>query len=173
MASKYPGFWNYIPGEAIELDWEATKAMFPDADTLNDCQLVALPWRAISTLISCLRFAEHWHLWGLPTDRSIWTESERERWYEISAFITETEVCLMSGCSVVDLINTNRMIVAALVGAQVDLTDPLETTVDFTINGISPRLLAISEAISGEEALEDNLTDITTALEAIAVVVAA
>jgi len=159
--------------DAIDLDWEASKTMFSDADGTNECMLVALPWRAISTVISVLRYAEYWALWGLPSDQAAWTVTEQQRWYEIQAFIAETEVCLMSGCSVQDLIGTQRMLIAAIIGQEIDLADPLPTTADFTVTGVGPRLLAISDAIGGGEAIEDDLQNIQLAIEAIAVLAAA
>lgn len=172
----YPNSYNFIPMDAIDLDWDATKAMFPDSDNLNDCMLVALPWRAISVLVSVLRFAEYWHLWGLPTDETAWTEAQRTRWYEIQAFISEVEVCLMTGCSVSDLITTNRMLIAALVGQEItDLAEPLPSAVDYTVTGIGPRLDALTAAVSGSGSgnLEEELTDLGTILQTIAVVAGA
>lgn len=169
---NWPESYNYIPGDAISLDWDALKQMFQDSDGSNQCLLVAVDWRSVSVLVSCLRFAEYWHLWGLPGEPAHWTPVDRQRWKEIAAFVAELENCLMSGCNVQDMITTNRMIVAALIGQNVDLTTAIPTTVDFTENGISPRLLAISEAVGGGESIEDDLQNIKTAIEAIAIVAA-
>lgn len=171
MNTDWAQSYNYTPGDAVELDWAGTKAMFPDS--ANTCMLVAIDWRSISTLISVLRFAEYWHIWGLPTRKEQWSEAQKAQWYEITAHIAELENCLMSGCNVQDLITTNRMIVAALIGQNVDLTTALPSQVDFTENGVSPRLLAISDAIGGGESIEDDLQNIQSAISAIAVLSAA
>lgn len=191
----YPASYNYIPFDAIDLDWDKITSMFSEADGTNECMLVALDWRSISTLISVLRFAEYWHLWGLPGNKAFWSETERQRWHEISAHIAELEVCLMSGCSVSDLIKTNRMIVAAITGEPDDLTAPLPDDVDFGGISVSDRLkdvydkigtldvtvstglTAVKEAIAtqsgGAESLEDDLQNIKLAIEAIALIAAA
>ena len=193
MNTDWAQSYNYTPGDAVELDWVGTKAMFPDS--ANPCMLVAIDWRSISTIISVLRFAEYWHLWGLPSNKAFWSETERQRWYEISAHIAELEVCLMSGCSVSDLIKTNRMIVAAITGEPDDLTAPLPDDVDFGGISVSDRLkdvydkigtldvtlstglTAVKEAIAaqsgGAESLEDDLQNIKLAIEAIALIAAA
>jgi hypothetical protein len=161
---------TFLFADAIELDWEASKAMFDDSNGTNECMLVALPWRAISTIVSTLRFAEYWALWGLPADKAAWTVTQQQRWYEISAFIAEMEACLMSGCSVQDLIGTQRMLIAAIIGQEIDLADPMPTTADFTETGISPRLRALTTAMGGDD---ENIGTIATALEAIALIAAA
>lgn len=193
MNTDWAQSYNYTPGDAVELDWAGTKAMFPDV--ANPCMLVAIDWRSISTLISVLRFAEYWHIWGLPTRKEQWSEAQKAQWYEITAHIAELEVCLMSGCSVSDLIKTNRMIVAAITGEPDDLTAPLPDDVDFGGISVSDRLkdvydkigtldvtlstglTAVKEAIAaqsgGAESLEDDLQNIKLAIEAIALIAAA
>lgn len=101
----------------------------------------------------------------------------------------------MSGCSVSDLIKTNRMIVAAITGEPDDLTAPLPDDVDFGGISVSDRLkdvydkigtldvtlttglTAVKEAIAaqsgGAESLEDDLQNIKLAIEAIALIAAA
>ncbi len=193
MASSWPGSHNYIPFDAIELDWVKLSEMFDDDKGTNDCMLVAVPWKAISLLVSTLRFSEYWHLWGLPSDEAKWTESQQQTWYEISAFVAELEVCLMSGCSVSDLIKTNRMLVAAITGESDDLTDPLPASVDYAGVSVSDRLkdvydklgtldltvstglAAIKDAVDAQtdpETIGDDLENIKLAIEAIAVVAA-
>ncbi len=169
----YPASVNTIPFDAIELNWPATGAMFTDGDGTNACMLVAVDWRAISTLISCLRFAELPAIWGLPENRDTWSAADKNTWFEISAFIADLEVSLMTGCNVSDLIKTNRMIVAAIVGEEIqDLDSDLPTSVDYTETGLSPRLLAIKDAVSSED-VQDNIDNVTLAIEALTAVMAA
>lgn len=194
MNTDWANSYNYTPGDAVELDWQATKAMFPDS--ANPCMLVAIDWRSISTIISVLRFAEYWHIWGLPAQKGQWSEGQKAQWQEITAHIGELEACLMSGCNVADLIKTNQMLVAAITGEPVDLTAPLPDEVDFGGISVSDRLKDVytrlgtldvtmeaglksvkesidAQAASGGDNLEDNLDNIKLAIEAIALVAAA
>ena len=54
----------------------------------------------------------------------------------------------MSGCSVEDLIKTNRMMIAAMTGQSVDLTTDLPVT--FSPTGLTPTLDARLEAIRAQ-----------------------
>lgn len=76
-----------------------------------------------------------------------------------------------------DLIKVQRMLVAAMVGENVDLTAPLPDSVDYTEVGISPRLAAIQASIEGQatgtDGIEDELQGIMDSIGLIATIAAA
>lgn len=126
----------------VLLDWDAMADL---ADNVgNPCYLVALDEQQLLVLHSVIRLAE-------------WTPA---RWVSgnkdtVDAFIAELECCLMSGCNVSDLIQTQRMMVAALIGEAVDFADPLPASVDYTETGIGPRIEALEVKLEELRALQE------------------
>lgn len=137
--SKYasqltPENYVYAPGNSFPANFDRLKT---DEDR---CFLIALSDHEINTCLFFLQLADYHHLWGLPR-RALWTQTEYDKWDEISAFIAELEYCLMSGCEVRDLLKVQRMLVAAIVGEAVDLTDDenlIPDAVDYTDTGLVP-----------------------------------
>lgn len=86
---------QYIPHFA-GLGWAELLEFWPDAD--NACYLVALDNRQVSVLLSLLdQVAWCWWLWNIDA-------SDTETGATINDFVDELKGCLMSGCSVGDLI---------------------------------------------------------------------
>lgn len=129
----------------------------------NRCFLVGLSDLQILLLLAALKSAE----FGVTR----WANGTKDA---IDALVAETEYCLMSGCNVADLVSTQRMIVAALIGQNVDLTTELPTIVDFTSTGIGPRLDALTAKIEEIRALVEagntETDDIEEILDAINIV---
>ncbi len=98
--------YNFVPGNALKLDWNKLQEMYDDNLGSNPCYLVALDMRQIAFIISHIsRFPKfHW-TWGFPR-RSRWTDDHRYQWAQIVDFVNETEACLLMGCNLEDLIST-------------------------------------------------------------------
>lgn len=142
-----------IPG-GLNLDWQALFDVYPD--DANKCYLVALDGRQLSVLHDLLSAIKWYWLWAIDK------EDEQAR-ADVLDFKNELENCLMSGCSVEELIKTQRMIAAALAGQSVDLLSDLPDNVDFTEIGVSPRLAEIDGALdTGNSQQNTNLGNIRT-----------
>ncbi len=140
-----------IPG-GLNLDWQALLDDYPD--DINKCYLVALDGRQLSVIHDLLSVSKWYWLWNVEQADTLNREA-------VLAFKYELEFCLMSGCSVQDLIKTQRMLVAALAGQSVDLESDLPSAVDFTSIGISPRLGEIDGALdTGNSQQDTNLGNI-------------
>lgn len=141
----------HIPG-GLDLGWTALHVTYPD--DANKCYLVALDNRQLSVLHDLVGTLKWYWLWGINKNDDTGRNAVLE-------FKSELEACLMSGCSVEDLIKTNRMIAAALAGQSVDLTTDLPDSVDFTAIGVSPRLGDIDSTLdTGNSQQNTNLGNI-------------
>jgi len=134
--------YNFVPGDALSLDWDKL-------NELNDkCYLVLLNWRQISFIISHIsRFPKFTWTWGEPGLYEM-TEVSRARWREIQHFVNETEVCLQMGCELEEFIKVQRMLVAAIAGEQVVLSDPLPASVNYTTSGLSPKIAQLNTTMT-------------------------
>lgn len=151
-----PGDWLYVPQHGFPVDYNKVKS------PANRCFLVALNEDSINAILVFLGLAHRYKLWGFE-NASNWTPAERDQWDEIEAFVSETEYCLMNGCNVGDLISTNRMLVAALVGETLDLSTDLPDNVDYTVVGIGPRLDNLEAKLQGIADKIDQLEATVTA----------
>lgn len=120
----------HAPG-GLDLGWNALHTTYPD--DANHCYLVALNSRQLSVLHDLVGLTKWYWLWGIE-------RSDHPGRNAVLEFKAELEACLMSGCRVEDLIKTQRMLVAAIAGQHVDLATDLPDSVDFSNNGVSPRL---------------------------------
>ena len=124
MASKYrpknPKSYVLAPG-GLNLDWYALLSTIPDE--ANKCYLVALDNRQLSVLHNLVSVFLPWYwLWNVK-------RNDQTARTAIQDFTEHLQECLMSGCSVEDLIKTQRMLIAEVSGTSVDLDSPLPTGV--------------------------------------------
>lgn len=149
--------YTFHPGREYQLDWDTLNEMYNDGDGSNQCYLVALDSRQIAFLLAHTSIFPQYHwVWGLPSPRHLWNQQTRDNWDEISAFVAETEHCLMAGCEVQDLVTQLTRIADALEGASAtgstwaireltavigsqarDFTVPIPDQVDYSQTGIT------------------------------------
>lgn len=173
MATKYASEKkkkDYVlaPG-GFQLDWYGLQDDYPDE--INSCFLVALNRRQLAVLAKLAHTFLPWRwLWNVD-------KADEQAISDIQDWKENLEYCLMAGCSVQDLIATQRMLVAAIAGQSVDLASDLpQGVVDFSPNGVSTRLHEIDGTIQSTSEqtqvyLEDiagQLTDIASHLATIA-----
>lgn len=139
-------------GNFALLDYDKMRSIADEAG--NPCYLVALDEFDILVLLSVVRLAEWFN--------TRWVSGDKD---QVDAIITKLELCLMSGCNVQDLIQTQRMLIAAIVGQEIDFTasPTLPTSVDFTESGLGPRISALEVKLEEIRALEE--TNQTTNVE--------
>lgn len=167
--------------EGVELDWQALAQMDDE-----NCWLVALPYRAISVILSLLRYAE----W-----RARWRPIDDATWQQVEDFINQIEGCLLMGCRVEDLIITQRLLIGAITGGVVDLDAELPTTgvIDFSQSGLATKFLSSEseprnvadilaelqtnladlQEIMAENELEDDLANVWGQLQTVATILGA
>lgn len=127
----------FAPGHYFQFDWDDLQAEFPDED--SRCYLVALDDRQINILLHMLSvFPKYYKNWGYTKENL-----DTAAWDEISAFVSETELCLMSGCDVRLMFEEIARLRAAVAGEEVTVTDPdtgEPVVVDYTETGLTPVL---------------------------------
>lgn len=111
---------NYIfaPG-GLNLGWQALLDTYPD--DINKCYLVALDDREISVILDLLSITKWYWLWAIDKSDDAAKIAARD-------FTTNLEKCLMSGCDVQQLITSQRLLIGALTGADVDLDTDLPSS---------------------------------------------
>lgn len=125
----------FAPG-GFELDWDELNTIYDQPQ----CYLVALDGKQIAVILALFKFLKfHW-LWGFQP-RVTWDAATTQKWDDISAFVAEMEHCLMSGCSVTDLVTAVRELTAVIGSQSVDFTQPIPDQVDYTEAGIARRLI--------------------------------
>ncbi len=166
--------YNFVPGNALALNWSNLVKMFNDDEGTNPCYLVLLDMRQISFILSHVdRFPLYHWIWGLPSPRAKWDDQKKEEWSEISDFVATTRECLTMGCELEELLSrldnltaTQRMMVAAIIGERVDLASDMPVEVDYTESGLVPALLATSDS----EDLDAKIENIEKILDAIQII---
>lgn len=127
--------WTFSPGQYFQFDWDKLQSEFPEPQ----CWLVALDDREINILLHMLSvFPKYYKNWGFEHKRT-WDEDDETAWDEIQTFISETELCLMSGCEVSALLDEIRRLNAIIAGEEVTID---EVPYDYTETGLVPSLNA-------------------------------
>ncbi|MFQ5580272.1 MAG: hypothetical protein ACE5FZ_06640 [Nitrospiria bacterium] len=102
--------YTFHPGRQFHLEWN------PDPGA---CYLFALDERQASLLRTMLAvFPKYYWVWAIPGPMSEWDAATQQQWVDISDFVEELEVCLLSGCDVSQLITQMTRIADALEGQQ-------------------------------------------------------
>lgn len=115
-------------------------------------------------IISALRYATFLNTrWYVSDENLIGKFSDQER-DEIEQFYEQAKVDIIMGCDAEAFINTQRMIVAAIAGEAVTMSDPLPASVDYTTVGISPKLEEIRAILAGMATEGDDMEEILDAI---------
>lgn len=141
--------WVYAPGQYFRFAWTDYNA------APGRCFLVALQESQIKFILKALTLAHIERNWGTPI-RLV----PDDEWNEISTFVDRTEFCLMAGCSVEDLIVTQRLLIGAITGTLVELDEPLRTTGSYDFSAIG-----LATKFTTTENPTRNIADVLASLE--------
>jgi len=133
-ASQKVKDYVFVPN-GFEMDWDAINAMYDQPQ----CYLVALGDVQIAVILALFKFLKFSHLWGFQP-RKTWDAATRAKWDVIENFVAEMELCLMSGCSVQDVVFAIRELTAVIGSRVVDLSQPIPNNLDFSTTGIADKL---------------------------------
>lgn len=152
--------YTFHPGRRFTLQWDTEP---------GPCYLFALDERQAAMLRKMVQVFPKYHwVWGLPSPRKDWDAATWQLWEDISTFVDELEVRLVSGCDLNEWLKQQRMLTAAIVGEAVDLTDPAQLSpdeIDYTTIGLRPTLEKYLRGITPDPAAGDT---IMTSLQKIA-----
>ncbi len=133
----------------------------PDGE---QCYICFLSGASRAIIISALRYTSFLNTrWFVDDETKIGEFSSQER-DEIEQYYEQAKVDVIMACNAQDLVDVGRMLVAAVAGEAVTLSDPLPASVDYTSIGISPKMDEIIAILTGMATESDDMEEILDAI---------